>query len=86
MHKLKNGSIIESGWTKKDWFDFQKKLSKLSLEELFSLATVTGLFFDAPLNALKKDDLLCALDEVDRKELEMVYKLLMKNRLSKRTD
>ena len=80
MHRLKDGTIIEKGWTEKSWFAFQEKLSHLNLNELFALATVTGLFFDGPYNKLRKDDFLGALDEVDRKELEMVYKLLMKNR------
>ena len=86
MHRLKDGAIIEDGWTEKSWFDFQAKLAKLSLKQLFSIGTVTGLIFECPFNKLKKDWFLGALAEVDRKELEMVYKLLMKNRLSKRTD
>lgn len=84
MYRLKDGSIIESGWTKKDWFAFQEKLSRLTLEELFSLATVTGLFFDAPMQELKKEDFILSLDEVDRQELEKVYKLIIKNRKSKK--
>ena len=80
MHRTKDGAIIEDGWTEKEWFAFQAKLAKLSLEELFSLATVTGLVFDDPITELKKDDFLGALDEVDRKELELVYKVLMKNK------
>ena len=86
MYRTKDGAIIEDGWTEKSWFSFQAKLAKLSLKELFSLGTITGLIFFAPFDKLKKDDFLCALAEVDRKELEMVYKLLIKNRLSKRTD
>jgi len=84
MYRTKDGSIIEDGWTKKEWFSFQAKLVKLSLEELFSLGTVTGLIFFAPFDKLKKNDFLGALAEVDRKELEMVYKMLIKNRPKRR--
>ncbi len=80
MHKLKNGTIIEDGWTEKSWCAFQKKLGHLTLNELFALTTVTGLFFEGPNNKLRKIDFLGALDEVDRKELEKVYKILIKNR------
>jgi len=80
MYRTKDGAIIEDGWTEKEWFSFQAKLSELSLEELFSLGTVTGLIFDGPFDKLKKDDFLCALAEVDRKELEKVYGLIIKNR------
>jgi len=81
MHRLKDGSIIEDGWTEKSWYAFQEKLSHLTLNELFALATVTGLFFDGPYEKLRKNDFLGALDEVDRKELELIYKILIKNRL-----
>lgn len=84
MHKLKDGSIIEDGWTEKSWYAFQEKLSHLTLDELFALATVTGLFFDGPYDKLRKIDFLGALDEVDRKELEKVYQILIKNRSKKR--
>lgn len=76
MKNIKRGEIqIPKNWTQDAWVAFNKKMERMTKEELLKAFGDLGLFFHESEERLTKDDVIAVADELREKDVREYFKV-----------